>query len=463
MSNSLHTMARWARGLRSAPDDLLRIARLQHLAAAGAVRRGAAAAGGVGVRGEGRAAHAAAVLARWEWDDYLLAGRTGLGAVPAAWGRAANHSVNDLLLATIVGNEIGGRVGLTALFGPRGDGSDARPVAAAAAATAAWLDGLDADGIAGAVAAAVEGSRIHTFAERAADPGAFGGETVARAMSARGGDPTVLDRVEAWTPLAGADAGLGEAWLTRTLVLKAQPGSAWTGVAVEAVGEILDRHVRAAEKRLRSEQVERIEIRVGTLASAMERASDAAEGLDPFVLGASIKRSVGALVAFHEMTPEVLADVGEKAADIEGVASRVELVHDWKSTLGTVESLAPVLSPLGVRPLATARRMRSEGMLPGLDVRALVAGRADRVLRALRRGGTLGSAVIDGFAWRLPVEVKLYTTRGGWWPERRAMPRGTVAGGDMESVARARFGRDDFDTLLEATGSGADWFAGLRG
>ena len=457
MSNSLHTMARWARGLTSAPDDVLRIARLQHLAAAGAVRR-------CGGRVSGGASEAAGVLARWEWDDFLLTGRTGLGALPAVWARAPGHTVNELLLATVIGNEIGGRVGLTALFGPRADGSDARPVAAAAAA-AAWLDGLDADAIAGAVAAAVEGSHIHPFAERVGNPDAFGRDTVAQAVTARGGDPTVLDRLDAWTPLSGADAGLGVAWLTHTLVLKAQPGSAWTGVAVEAVGEILDRHVRAAEKRLRCDQVERVEISVGTLPAALERASDAIEGLDPFVLGASIKRSVGALVAFHELTPEVLADVGEKAADIEGVASRIELLHDWKSTLGTVESLAPIVGPLGVRPFATARRLRAEGMLPGLDIRALIAGRADRVLRALRAGGpALSGDAVDAFRWRLPVAVKLYTTRGGWWPERRSAPRGTVGGGDMEAVARARFGGGEFDALLDGTAanaSGADWVARL--
>lgn len=444
MSTPLLSMARWARELRAAPEDVLRIARLQHLAMAGAVRR---CGGG----------DPAETIARWEWDDWLLAGRTGLGAVPAAWARAAGHSVDDVLLATAIGNEIGGRIGLATMLGPRGEGSDPRPVAAAAAAASAWLDGLDAEGIAGAVAAAVDGLSVVPLVDRVGDPGAFGREALARGLGARGGDPDTLERLEAWTLLPGAFAGLGSLWLTRTVVLKASPGMAWTSVAVEAVDEILHRHVRAAEKRLRTDQVERVEIRVGTLPYTMERWSDVIDGFDPFVLGSSIKRSVGALVAFHERTPEVLADPSARAEEIAAVASRVEVVHDWKCTLGTVEGLAPVLSALGAPAVGTAVRMRESGMLPVPDARALVAGRLDRVLRALARRGDLGG--IESFAWRLPVEVKLYTTRGGWWPERRSVPLGT--GEDAQRVAVERFGRDP-GALLDLRGPASDWLAELR-
>lgn len=445
MPTPLQSMARWARELRAAPADVLRIARLQHLAMAGAVRR---CGGG----------DPAETLSRWEWDDWLLAGRTGLGAVPAAWARAAGHSVDDVLLATAIGNEIGGRIGLATMLGPRGEGSDPRPVAAAAAATSAWLDGVDEEGIAGAVAAAVDGLGVVPLVDRVADPGALGREALARGLGSRGGDAEGLSRMEAWSLLPGAYSALGSLWLTRTLVIKPAPGFPWTSVAVEAVDEILHRHVHAADKRLRTDQVERIEIRVGTLPYTMERWSDVIDGLDPFVVGASIKRSVGALVAFHERTPEVLADPSAKADEIAAVASRVEVVHDWKATLGTVEGLAPVLSALGAPAVGTAMRMRESGMLPLPEARALVAGRLDRVLRALaRRSGDLGS--IESFTWRLPVEVKLYTTRGGWWPERRSMPLGT--GEDAERVAKERFGRDP-GSLLDRGGPASDWLAELR-
>ncbi|MFN7144813.1 MAG: MmgE/PrpD family protein, partial [Myxococcota bacterium] len=178
--SSLLSLAQWARALRASdvPDDVLRLARLQHVGAAGAVRASAATpvgaallaslpAGTAPVVGGGATTPAAAaelhagLSALHEYDDYLLAGRAGLGSVSAAWAGAEGRSVEDLLLATIVGNEIGGRVGLALLLGPRHTRSDTFVPAAAGAAAAAWLAGLDAKGTARAVNIALEqGERI---------------------------------------------------------------------------------------------------------------------------------------------------------------------------------------------------------------------------------------------------------------------------------------------------------------
>lgn len=487
--SALMNLAEWARATRPSdlPEDVLRLARLQHVAAAGAARAAAATAEGAALLGGAALpdAHAdahASLLARFEYDDFLLAGRTGLGAVPLPWSLAKGRKVEDLLAATVIGNEIGGRVGLAMLLGPRGSSIDTHVPAAAGAAAAAWLSGLDAAGIAGAVSAAVgEGQRLSP-ADVADDPAAIGrrpAQAAQRALRAPRGQADLLEASSPFwqplcdAPLMGAFGGLGSAWLTRTLVLKPQAVMAWACVPVQAVAEILARHVKAAEKRLRPDQIERIEVRVGLLPWAMDTASGSL-GEMPAAFTWSLKRAIGTLVTRHDLRPADLtaAALAERQADIADVAARVEIVHDWSLTVATLEHFTRVLGPLfadlGAAGLRGVRqRLRDAGSWPALgpeDVLPLVKARPDRVLRNLRaRPGDLGDVDLAEFKWHQPVEVKLYTTRGGWWPERRAVPRGTVPAGDIEAVALGRHGGEAAGTLLATRGDAdaATWVQGL--
>ncbi len=493
MPSSLLSLAQWARGLRASdiPADVLRLARLQHLGAAGAARAsfatpaGAALAanlpaGDAPIVGGGTASPVAAaslhagLTSLYEYDDYLLAGRASLAAVPAVWASAAGHSVEDLLVATVIGNEIGGRIGLALLLGPRHTRTDTFVTAAAGAAAAAWLAGADADTIARAVSIALQQGKRLTPADSAANPAAVGAGAARTAMEAVGrarteGSLDLLDEGSSFygplsqTPLHGAYGGLGRAWLTRTLVIKPEAVMAWGGVAIQGVHEILKRHVKASDKRLRAEQVERIEVRVGLLPWAMDHVAAGADSHSPVALAWSLKRAIGVLVARHDLrpadlTPEALA---EKAADIEHVVSRVEVVHDWALSVSTVEGFTRVLGPLfaGLSPMQLRHvlsRLKEAGGWPEwhrADLWPLVRARPDRVVRNLQAAdGDLGDIDLASFRWQLPIEVKLYTTRGGWWPERRALPSGSVTTGDIEAVALAKHGGADASALAGVDG-----------
>jgi 2-methylcitrate dehydratase PrpD len=470
-------LARWARAVRPEviPADVLDIARLQHIAGAGATRQVAAtatgrsfvtglpaggaalASGGTASAEEAAAAHAG-LLALYEFDDFLLAGRTGLGALPTTWALAGGHTLADLLAATVVGNEVGGRVGLACLLGPRADRATTAPAGVAAAVAAAWLEGRDEAGMASAIALALKSPVEFPARELGADQGAadLGAVPVRNAWRARSGRAgrEELDALEpgsgwwdrAWSPLPGAFAGLGSTWLTRTLVLKKHPLAVWATQAVQAVDEILRRHVRAAEKRLRADQIERVDIRVPLPAWAMEVASDPNTVFGGAAVSWNIRKAVGVLISTHELTPGWLEPgaLGAREADARAVADRVVVSHDWKLTLGAAEgmggALSPVLCSVGARQaVGMARRMRGSGHLPPVraaDLAPALGARPDRVLRALRRScGDLAGVDTATFRWHLPVEVKLYTTRGGWWPERRSLPLGSLATGDQEQVA----------------------------
>lgn len=492
MASPLLSLADWARSVRPAdvPADVLHLARLQHIAAAGAARAGAGTPAGSAIltrleRGDapvvgGRtaspasaaAAHAG-LSAAHDYDDFLLAGRAGLGSVPIPWALSASRSIDELLTATVIGNEIGGRVGLALLLGPRHTRADTFVPAAAGAAAAAWLAGLDASGMANAIARAIgEGARLEPRAF-AADPSAVGARPAAAAMRAieatGSGTPALLDvGSEFYTalcdsPLMGAYGGLGTTWLTRTLVIKPEAVMTWAGVAVQGVHEILKRHVKAAEKRLRSDQVERIEVRAGLLPWAMDLAADPLEALSPAGLAWSIKRAVGVLVARHSLRPGDLAPaaLAEKRDEIAAIAAKVEVIHDWSLTVATVEHFTRVLGPLfhGLGPLqlrAVRARLKSAGGWPQWhreDLLPIARARPDRVLRNLRApAGDLGDVDLSAFRWQLPVEIKLYTTRGGWWPERRALPQGSVATHDIEAVALEKHGGAQASALLARPG-----------
>ncbi|MFN7146504.1 MAG: hypothetical protein ACK4YP_22205, partial [Myxococcota bacterium] len=277
-------------------------------------------------------------------------------------------------------------------------------------------------------------------------------------------------------PLHGAYGGLGKTWLTRTLVIKPEAVMAWAGVAVEGVAEILKRHVKAADKRLRAEQVEKIEIRAGLLPWAMDKVGSDVDARSPGALAWSLKRAIGVLVARHDLRPQDLtaAALEEKAGDIEHVASRVEVVHDWALTVNTVESFTRHLGPLFARlsPLQLRQvraRLREADGWPQWhrqDLWPIVRARPDRVVRNLQaRQGDLGDVDLTAFRWQIPVEIKLYTTRGGWWPERRSLPLGTAATGDIEAVALAKHGGADAAALAaaDARSDATAWVKGLLG
>ncbi|MES2637974.1 MAG: MmgE/PrpD family protein [Myxococcota bacterium] len=496
MPSPLLSLAQWARALRASdiPDDVLRLARLQHLGAAGAARASVAtpegaritadlAPGTAAVVGGGTASPKAAAAAHaglaalHDYDDYLLAGRASLAAVPAVWASAAGHTVEDLLVATVIGNEIGGRIGLALLLGPRHTRTDTFVPAAAAAAAAAWLAGADADTIARAVSVALQQGKRLTPADAAADPVAVGARTAAAAMDAVGrarteGSLDLLDEGSVFygplsqQPLHGAYGGLGRAWLTRTLVIKPEAVMTWGGVALQGVNEILKRHIKASDKRLRAEQVERIEIRVGMLPWAMDHAAVGIDGASAW----SLKRAVGVLVARNDLRPQDLTPeaLAEKATEIEHVASRVEVVHDWALSVSMVESFTRVLGPLvsGLSPMQLRQvrtRLKEAGGWPEWhrgDLWPMLRARPDRVVRNLQAaGGDLGDIDLTTFRWQVPVEIKLYTTRGGWWPERRSLPAGSVATGDIEAVALAKHGGTNAVALagVDAKSDGSAW------
>ena len=236
-------------------------------------------------------------------------------------------------------------------------------------------------------------------------------------------------------PLRAAFTGLGTAWLTRTICFKRLPGSIYGQVPLEALHEVFKRHVKAADKRLRCDQVHYLEVRTSAPAVLMERLAADHPGLTPAVLAHSMSRSTGALLSAYQLTaaditPEVLASFSDR---ILQVASRMNVVHDWEQTVRLVEHLLNAFEPLfsGVTraelKVAGQQARTTFGRLPmpewGEQLFKAIRARPDRLLHRIGTGtGRLEDAKLDQWDWAFGAHIKLYSTRGGWWPERRACP-----------------------------------------
>lgn len=436
MSGSLAELCTWAASLDSGavPADVLQNARLQQVALAGAARQLAAlpSLAGRGNDASGRVARFLAV----PFDDHLPGGRPGFGAGPAAW-EAAGGSLGDLLTAMVAANEVAGRIGLATTYQRAAGSVDIRVPRVAAAVVRARFAGVKAAEMERAVLGALGGTTALSPAEAATGSSAA---SIASGRSEAG--ELGADALPALAPPV-------RSWLTRQLGVGRFPGLPANTVALDGLDVILGRHLRAGEKRLRLDQVERIEVRVAFGPEAMQSAVGA---LSPPSLGAySLAEAMALLVAHHELGVGWLeaGASGERAADVAGLAERVSVVHDWKlsvrKALALSAALGPVLGGQGRRKAVRAGLSRLNGLPDADAVLAALREQPWTLFAGLGRTGGLEACELESAAvW--PTEIKLYTTRGGWWPERRRAATGV--GSDLEAAARARFGNDTAASAL---------------
>lgn len=505
MPHTLQTLAQWAHDLDldRVPAAVVDRVRLQHLSLAGTLKhmgrrsetlalrlsggdRGSAtvATGGTAPRKDAVRLHAG-VPGLLALDDQLLLGHAPGAGVAAAWAAARGRSVGDLLTATLAANEVAGRIGASLLLGGSAAGAQAAVSAAAAAVATARLDGLDADGIARALALALQGTPDAApagmaWASRCGTPAALG---VSAATEAKKGATAPLDLLDGDAffagrtpaPLRAAFTGLGAAWLTATMAYKLIPASTFVQTPVESVWEILRRHVKAADKRLRPDQVEAIEVHVAAPAHRFDALADPA--LVPAAVPHRIASALGVLVVAHELTPSVLTEewLGKHAESVGAVAASVRVVHDPARTamaaVPTLQALAPLFSGLpptrllrllaGAMPAADAPRRP-----PALDMlRRVVDARPERALAAIRGAEPdLSTARLGEFSLRTDTEVLLHTTRGGTWPERRPGPEGAPGWSweDTRGQVLARHGAvAGALASTSARESGGAWVQGL--
>lgn len=469
--SSLSTVGRlgaWAAAL--APSDVQPGLRervlLQHLSAAGAVRavRGWEVLDPLpedlpGVRA-GRAG--------WlELGDRMLGAEGVVAGVVAAWDLATpTTTVGELARATLAANEVAARVGLGAALQGEAAQNRGRTACVAAAVSGALVLGLDGEATGRALALALS-------LAPAVDPARLGGHGLARvrllaeacrlgmeaAELARQGATAPLDVLDrdagSRPPLRAAYTGLGEAWLSQTLSYGLEPVAGALAVPIQAAQEILRRHVKAADKRLRVDQVESIEVRTTrAVVELVARVGSFAGAPSPSALPWQLGHAIGLRVASHDASVAALAPdaLAARVQQVQEVAAKVHVRHDPGRTAAAwahrIEVLAPLFAGLGrqeLRQVVGALR-DDRGGVPFWGTRHLVRFRPERLLARVHRAQPdLATVPLDAWRDRADTELVLHTTRGGHWPERREVPEGSPGWPWADTVERlrARFAGDD--------------------
>jgi 2-methylcitrate dehydratase PrpD len=219
-----------------------------------------------------------------DYDDYLFAGHTGHSSVlvTLAVGEKIGISGRDFLLAQVIANEVGGRLGASALAGPlNGQMWTFIHLVGGALVTAKLMD-LDQEQTAHAIGVAMAqpcyplapgffGSDAKILMAATTSPvGVLAAELAANGFRAA---PTTFEAdggfLQTFAPnaLLGAYEGFGKVWLTETLSYKTAPGCAYIDSFVDCLLTLVRQHHIDARK------VRAVHIGAGPLTLGMDALS----------------------------------------------------------------------------------------------------------------------------------------------------------------------------------------------
>jgi 2-methylcitrate dehydratase PrpD len=396
----IETMADWAVRVRPAdvPPRVVDAARAQLRSVVASVWAGAGSHAGRGCRdaalrigGEGGAAARATLLAGGErvssyaallanasasmahdYDDYLFLGHTGHSAVLAALAVAeeTDASVEDLLIAQVVANEIGGRLGAFVAIGPQNGQTWAHIHLAGAVVAAARLLKLSAEQAADALAIAFYQPPFTLFpgfmgseakALTAAQPAAMGLMATWLAAGGLAGMRSILEhprgfaRHFAWVPVPALLGGLGHAWVTDSMSCKIYPGCAYMDGPVDAA------LAARAGRPLRAADVESVHIEATALTGGMEALCEEAapaDSLEPIAITFSARRSVAIALLAGGLSPRQLEErwLHEHGDDVRAIAGRTRIEVSRPRTLSMLDGIDRAVPLASVARAAGARR-----------------------------------------------------------------------------------------------------------
>jgi 2-methylcitrate dehydratase PrpD len=426
-------LASWAAGLSLAdvPERVADRARLQTAATLAVGRAGEAAAAPFAANApDGRPgevyAGAAASIAH-DWDDYLFMGHTGHSSVWAALAFAPDDP-ERALVAQIAGNEVAGRLGAALFLGPHNGQFWSSIHCGGAAAAAGVALGLDEARLAHALAIALyqppyglwpgfmgPATKLLT----AAEPGAQGARAALLAADGVDGPLDVIEHSRgllthfAFVRRPRMLGALGSVWLTDTLAFKPLPGCAYLQAAVEAaVGAEVD-----------PADVAGIDVEAGVLTVAMEGLAPPGFAT-PAGVNFSTARSVAIALIAGTLTHEQLdpAWLAGRRGEIEELAGRVRVRHDWELSLetlrGPVEAGASTadVGPTGwLRVARRLRELRMPAVLGPAELRRLLSRaelRGELWRLARTRGGGLDGLDTDAMRMSFPCRLRIRLRSG---------------------------------------------------
>lgn len=433
-----------------------------------------------------------------DYDDYLFLGHTGHSAVLGSLAVCQEQGLGyqQMLTAVVVANEVGGRVGASAVFGPQNGQAWSYIHAAAGAALASRLYGLTEAQTAHALGIAMyqptftlwpgfmgPGSKVLT----AAGPTVTGVQAARLAAEGLTGAADIFEhprqgffRHFTFVPLPHMMSGLGRAWVTDTLAYKRYPGCAYVDTTLDALLQILAER-KAAGRPLEPEQVTSVKVEASLLTLEMDNVSAGHElsELSPVNINFSIPHNVALALLAGRHGPAQLdrANLQQHREQIRSLAARVELRHHWGMTLdvlgafeealGKNGALAALSAPDLVSVIRGYARHLEGGQARSLDLRALLLrhGRTavGRLARAWSAGRGRESPTLDEVDFTrlrmvFPARVTVETRQGEVFSVRQDTPVGapgqlgrfSCVEDKLREAAGAHLSGSRIDSALEA-------------
>ena len=284
----------------------------------------------------------AALGAALDYDDYMLGARTGPSAVltTLAVAEKLGSGGPEFLLAQVLANEVSGRAGLAAGFGPLDDQVNSFVHLLGSAVSAAKLLKLDRQQTANALGIAMlqptmllpagfYGSEAKLLSAALIAP--VGVQAAEMAANGLRGAHEVFEgergflRAFAQPALPGAFKGYGKVWLTESLGYKVYPGSVYVAAIIDCVLGLVRQH------HLDPRKTHAIYVGAGPQALAMDgRSAPYVQGPESLAttLNHSVAYNVAVALTDRELSPRQFTRDRIKDPAVWELAGKVRLSLD---------------------------------------------------------------------------------------------------------------------------------------
>ena len=401
-----------------------------------------------------------------DYDDYLYMGHTGHSAIVASWALCEEFDLpaSDLLLLAVIGNEIGGRLGITTALGPQNGQAWSYIHSIAAAAITAKAQNLTVEQTTHAMAIALyqpgftlwpgfmgADSKLLT----AANPTVQGIQAAQFAKAGMTGSTDVLDhptkgfwKYFTYVSVPHMMGGLGKSWLSDTLTFKKYPGCAYIDTSMDALFELLENFETKHGKALNHEDIAAINITANFLTVEMDNLSHEYRDescIQQTMVNFSIPLNIAIALQTGRLGGAELNqnNLNKNRETLNKIANKVTLTHDWDMTLYVIDSVnrcmgeQSLTASLGVkqwRQLINGFRSQLGGKRKhGLNRRQLWSQRR-KLLQIIKdrpklRGQSpdLGKVDFSQFEMSFPAKVELQLLNGETLSCRKDVPFGAQA------------------------------------
>jgi len=286
-----------------------------------------------------------------DYDDYLGTVHTGTSAYSTALalGEKLDISGREYLTGLIIGNEIGGRVGL-AIY-PPGEGQMQSFIhATEGVAIAGKLLGLSKSELVNAFGIALYQSPVtipagfwgpHSKLLTSSVPAKTGVEAAFLAKNGFTGAKTIFEDPQGFCKYTSEtnfenvlDSDLGTAWMTESISFKIYPGCAYVDSIADAIFKILDK-VQKAGKSLDYREIESIKISNSLLSAMMDDMSRPFTNLEeikrvqsPVALNFYQPYNVAVILIDQKLTPEQFTIERITDPEVHALAQKVKVEPD---------------------------------------------------------------------------------------------------------------------------------------